>query len=76
MQLLFNEVSMFTFSKGTHGFDVRVPKNYLNCCFSLTYTTHYLSRMAWPVSELNQQASLESFYIVDVFRFYAVDLSH
>ena len=33
IQLVFNEVSLFTFSKGTHGFDVTVPKNYLktNC---------------------------------------------
>ena len=29
MQLVFNEVSLFTFSKGTHGFDVTLPKNYL-----------------------------------------------
>ena len=29
IQLVFNEVSLFTFSKGTHGFDVMVPKNYL-----------------------------------------------
>ena len=27
---MFNEVSLFKFYKGTHGFDVRVPKNYLN----------------------------------------------
>ena len=30
IQPVFNEVSLFTFSKGTHGFDVTVPKNYLN----------------------------------------------
>ena len=30
IQLVFNEVSLFTFSKETHGFDVTVPKNYLN----------------------------------------------
>ena len=29
IQLVFNEVSLFTFSKGTHGFEVMVPKNYL-----------------------------------------------
>ena len=29
IQTVFNEVSLFTFSKGTHGFDVMVPKNYL-----------------------------------------------
>ena len=29
IQLVFNEVSLFTFSKGTHGFDVTVTKNYL-----------------------------------------------
>ena len=29
IQLVFNEVSLFTFSKGTHGFDITVPKNYL-----------------------------------------------
>ena len=29
---VFNEVSLFAFSKGTHGFDVTVPKNYLNTC--------------------------------------------
>ena len=28
---VFNEVSLFTFSEGTHDFDVTVPKNYLNC---------------------------------------------
>ena len=30
IQLVFNEVSLLTFSEGTHGFDVTVPKNYLN----------------------------------------------
>ena len=30
IQPVFNEVSLFTFSKGTHGFDITVPKNYLN----------------------------------------------
>lgn len=29
IQLVFNEVSQFTFSKETHGFDITVPKNYL-----------------------------------------------
>ena len=29
IQSVFNEISLFTFSKGTHGFDVTVPKNYL-----------------------------------------------
>ena len=29
IQLVFNEISLFTFSKWTHGFDVTVPKNYL-----------------------------------------------
>ena len=29
IQPVFNEVSLFMFSKGTHGFDVTVPKNYL-----------------------------------------------
>ena len=29
IQLVFNKVSLFTFSKRTHGFDVTVPKNYL-----------------------------------------------
>ena len=28
MQLVFNKVSLFKFSKRTHGFDVTVPKNY------------------------------------------------
>ena len=28
IQLVFNKVSLFTFSKGTHGFDVMVPKHY------------------------------------------------
>ena len=28
IQPVFNEFSLFTFSKGTHGFDVTVPKNY------------------------------------------------
>ena len=30
IQPVFNEISLFTFYKGTHGFDVMVPKNYLN----------------------------------------------
>ena len=30
IQLVFNKVSLFTFSKGTHGLDVMVPKNNLN----------------------------------------------
>ena len=30
IQPVCNEVSLFTFSEGTHGFDVTVPKNYLN----------------------------------------------
>ena len=30
IQLVFNGVSLFTFSKGTHGCDVTVPKSYLN----------------------------------------------
>ena len=29
IQQVFNEVSLFTFSEGTHGFDVTVPKSYL-----------------------------------------------
>ena len=29
IQSVFNEVSLFTFSEGTHGFDVTVPKKYL-----------------------------------------------
>ena len=29
IQPVFNEVSLFAFSKGTHGFDITVPKNYL-----------------------------------------------
>ena len=29
IQLMFNEVSLFTFSNGTHGFAVMVTKNYL-----------------------------------------------
>ena len=29
IQLVSNEVSLFTFCTGTHGFDVTVPKNYL-----------------------------------------------
>ena len=29
IQLVFNEVSLFTFSEGTHGFDITVQKNYL-----------------------------------------------
>ena len=29
IELVFNEVSLFTFSKETHGFDVTVLKNYL-----------------------------------------------
>ena len=33
IQPVFNEVSLFTFSKGTHGFDITVPKNYLNQTF-------------------------------------------
>ena len=33
IQLMFNEVSLFTFSQGTHGFDVTVPKNWLKMKF-------------------------------------------
>ena len=29
MHPVFNEVSLFTISKGTHGFDVMVSKNYV-----------------------------------------------
>ena len=35
--IVFNEVSLFTFSKGTHCFDVLVPKNYLNTASSMHY---------------------------------------
>ena len=34
IQLVFNEVSLFTFSEGTHGFDITVPKNYLKSEFA------------------------------------------
>ena len=37
IQLVINEVSQFTFSKETHGFDVTVPKNYLKLIL------HYVS---------------------------------
>ena len=46
IQLVFNEVSLFTFSKGTHGFYVTVPKNYLksptyiSLLFILQHTTY------------------------------------
>ena len=60
IQLVFNEVSLFTFSKGTHGFYVTVPKNYLHfyfCCFSfrfkmvtnLVFITELLSSQSSPV---------------------------
>ena len=41
IQLVFNEVLLFTFSKGTHGFDVTVPKNYLKTifCFAVCLRT-------------------------------------
>ena len=39
MQPVFNEVSLFTFSKGTHGFDVMVPKNYLKSTTLNKYST-------------------------------------
>ena len=35
IQLVFNEVPLFTFSKRTHGFYVTVPKNYLKDAFEL-----------------------------------------
>ena len=36
IELVFNDVSLFTFSEGTHGFDVKVLKNYLNMhCLTL-----------------------------------------
>ena len=37
IQLVFSEVSLFTFSEETHGFDVTVPKNYLNNHLSLEF---------------------------------------
>ena len=46
IQLVFNEVSLFTFSKETHGFDVTVPKNYLK--------TLYFE----PVSKFSKQSLL------------------
>ena len=33
IQPVFNKVSLFAFSKGTHDFDVTVPKNYLKLQF-------------------------------------------
>ena len=38
IQPVFNEVSLFTFSEGTHGFDVTVPRTTLNLklCVSIT----------------------------------------
>ena len=44
IQPVFNEVSLFTFSKGTHGFDVTVPKNYLKGPFTLAdYNLEWIS---------------------------------
>ena len=37
IQLVFNKVSLFTFSQGTHGFDVTAPKNYLKKNFTDTF---------------------------------------
>ena len=44
IQLVFNEVLLFIFSKGTHGFDVTVPKNYLKSllCYELTRKCRHL----------------------------------
>ena len=39
-QLVFNEVSLFTFSKGKQGFDVTVPKNYLKKNFLVYLRTN------------------------------------
>ena len=44
IQLVFNEVSLFTFSKGTHSFDVTVPKNYLNADWLWTRGRYSLMR--------------------------------
>ena len=40
IQLVFNEVSLFTFSEETHGFDVTVPKNYLKYLTQDYYCVH------------------------------------
>ena len=42
IQLVFNEVSLFTFSKGTHGFDVTVPKNYLKVLVVMSMNRNFL----------------------------------
>ena len=60
IQLVFNEVWLFTFSEGTHGFDVTVPKNYLNKrCFLVfplplwlliqSTLTYYTVTVRWDV---------------------------
>ena len=47
IQPVFNEVSLFTFSEGTPGFDVTVPKNYLK---------HYNVRSFRPLRERSRPA--------------------
>ena len=44
IQLVFNEVSLFTFSKGTHGFDITVPENYLKRQYRKKNNQHFFSR--------------------------------
>ena len=45
IQLVFNEVSLFIFSKGTHDFDVMVPKNYLKGCCGLSKKVAFLTHL-------------------------------
>ena len=47
IQPVFSEVSLFTFSKGTHGFDVTVPKNYLNWTLSSHQFYTYYSQQTY-----------------------------
>ena len=50
IQPVFNEVSLFTFSEGTHGFDVTVPKNYLNSSSIATDGFGVLSRVRFKLT--------------------------
>ena len=57
IQPVFNEVSLLTFSKGTHGFDVTVPKTYLNSVwitFRIFCGKIYLQKYNCPPIIINQ----------------------
>ena len=65
IQLVFNEVSLFTFSKGTHDFYVTVPKNYLKANFLVDrklpgQTMRWVSQL-WYLSFFKYNISVQLF---------------